>query len=97
VIPRGLADYNDIHSSCHPQSAIPVLISGVVSFFQIHVQREYITAGDEEDDYLYRMALEMQQRLRHEMQEQVRSTLGPEFQVQSFDIRKGIWLLLRHL
>jgi hypothetical protein len=67
-----------------------VLISGVVSFFQIHVQREYITAEDEEDDYLYRMALEMQQRLRHEMQEQVRSTLGPEFQVQSFDIRKGI-------
>lgn len=53
-----------------------VLISGVVSFFQIHVQREYISAEDEEDDYLYRMAMEMQQRLRHEIQEQVRSTLG---------------------
>jgi hypothetical protein len=66
-----------------------VLISGVVSFFQIHVQREYLSTKDEEDDYLYRTALEIQQRLRHEIQEQVRLTLGPEFQVQSFDIRKG--------
>jgi hypothetical protein len=71
-----------------------VLISGVVSFFQIHVQREYISAEDEENDYLYRMALEMHQRLRHEIQEQVRSTLGPEFQVQSLDIRKGSVTLL---
>ena len=30
-----------------------VLISGVVSFFQIHVQREYLSTEDEEDDYLY--------------------------------------------
>jgi len=66
-----------------------VLISGAVSFFQIHVQSDSINAEGEEDDYLYRMALEMQQRLRHEIQEQVRSTLGLEFQVQSFDIRKG--------
>jgi hypothetical protein len=47
-----------------------VLISGVVSFFQIHVQREYLSTKDEEDDYLYRTALEIQQRLRHEIQEQ---------------------------
>lgn len=66
-----------------------VLISGLVSFFQIHVRSEYISAEDEEDDYLYGMTLEMRQRLRHEIQEQVRSTLGLEFQVQSFEIRKG--------
>jgi hypothetical protein len=38
--------------------------------------------------------MEVQQRLRHEIQDQVRATLGPEFQVQSFDIRKGSVTLL---
>jgi hypothetical protein len=66
-----------------------VLVSGVVSLFQIHVQNPYIGRDDEEDDFLYGQALEMQQKLRREIEEQVHETLGPEFQVQSLDIRKG--------
>jgi hypothetical protein len=35
------------------------------------------------------MALELQQKLRHDIEEQVRVTLGEEFQVSFFDIRPG--------
>jgi len=61
------------------------LISGVVSFFQIHVEQ----AEDEEDDRLYRFALETQSKLRHDVEELIRETLGPEFQIQSLNLRRG--------
>lgn len=65
-----------------------VLVSGVVATLQIVVSSgDY--QEDRRDDKVYGMARELQQQLRHEIEEQVLNTLGEEFQVSYFDIRPG--------
>ena len=65
-----------------------VLVSGVVATLQI-----VVSSGDYQqngrNDKVYEMARELQQRLRHSVEEQVLNALGEEFQVLYFDIRPG--------
>jgi hypothetical protein len=48
-----------------------VLVSGVVAMIHVLAQSD-----DDAGDYLYRNALELRKRLRHEIEDQVRETLG---------------------
>lgn len=71
-----------------PSERNPVFISGIVATIHITVDSaEY--REDKRNDRVYGMAMELRQKLRHDIEEQVRIALGDEFQVAFWEIRPG--------
>lgn len=69
------------------------LIYGYVGLVHLTVR----TANSEEDGDLLGYARELHQQLEAEIEQQVRDTLGPDFEVLNVDFRKGsveIWVAL---
>jgi len=65
------------------------LISGVVAILQIRIEDPSAGSDSVDDEYLFRMALEMRGKLRHDIEAAVTETLGPEFEIHSLDISPG--------